>query len=51
MKKKSKIEIAREIISNLKIEMNKPRLTESARIGESRLAQTARKPAPASARP
>jgi hypothetical protein len=33
MKKKSRIEIAREIISNLKREMDKPRLTESVRQG------------------
>jgi hypothetical protein len=33
MKKKSRIEIAREIISNVKREMDKPRLTESVRQG------------------
>lgn len=33
MKKKSRIEIAREIISSLKIEMQRPRLTESVRSG------------------
>jgi hypothetical protein len=31
MKKRTKIEIAREIIANLKIEMQAPRLTESVR--------------------
>jgi hypothetical protein len=31
MKKKSRIEIARNIISNVKREMQKPRLTESVR--------------------
>jgi len=39
MKKKSRIEIAREIISNLKIEMQRPRLTASVR--ESLSAQAA----------
>jgi len=33
MKKKSRIEIAREIISSVKKEMDKPRLTESVRKG------------------
>jgi len=33
MKKKSRIEIAREIVSRVKEEMNKPRLAESVRIG------------------
>jgi hypothetical protein len=33
MKKKSRIEIAREIISRVKREMDKPRLTESVRRG------------------
>jgi hypothetical protein len=33
MKKKSRIEIAREIISNVKREMDRPRLTESVRQG------------------
>jgi hypothetical protein len=33
MKKRTKIEIAREIIANLKIEMQAPRLTESVRNG------------------
>jgi hypothetical protein len=37
MKKKSRIEMAREIISSLKREMDKPRLTESVRNGESSL--------------
>jgi hypothetical protein len=32
-KKKSKIDIAREIIANLQVEMNKPRVTESVRNG------------------
>jgi hypothetical protein len=32
-KKKSKIDMAREIIANLQIEMNKPRVTESVRNG------------------
>jgi hypothetical protein len=35
--KKSRIEIAREIISRVKREMNMPRLTESVRNGESGL--------------
>jgi|NGEPerStandDraft_6_1074524.scaffolds.fasta_scaffold160761_2 hypothetical protein len=38
MKKKSRIEIAREIISRVKREMDMPRLTESVRNGESTLA-------------
>ena len=33
MKKKSRIEMAREIIANLKVEMQRPRLTESVRRG------------------
>ena len=33
MKKKSRIEIAREIISRVKKEMDQPRLTESIRKG------------------
>jgi hypothetical protein len=32
-KKKSKIDIAREIIANLHVEMNRPRVTESVRNG------------------
>jgi hypothetical protein len=32
-KKKSKIDIAREIIANLQVEMNRPRVTESVRNG------------------
>jgi hypothetical protein len=35
MKKANRIEIAKEIISRLKLEMNKPRLTESVRNGQS----------------
>jgi hypothetical protein len=41
MKKKSRIEIAREIIASLKKEMNKPRLTESVRNGEGDLSTPA----------
>ena len=33
MKKKSRIEIAREIVSFVRREMNRPRLTESVRNG------------------
>jgi hypothetical protein len=33
MKKKSRIEMAREIIANLRREMDRPRLTESVRNG------------------
>jgi hypothetical protein len=33
MKKKSRIEMAREIIANLRREMDRPRLTESVRDG------------------
>jgi hypothetical protein len=32
-KKKSKIDVAREIIQNLQVEMNRPRVTESVRNG------------------
>jgi len=48
MKKKSRIEIAREIISSVKREMDKPRLTESVRKGFR--AQAAEKPDARSAR-
>jgi hypothetical protein len=37
MKKKTRIEMAREIIARVKREMDKPRLTESVRNGESGL--------------
>jgi hypothetical protein len=43
MKKKSRIEMAREIISNLKREMDQPRLTESVRRGETSLTPQAAK--------
>jgi hypothetical protein len=33
MKKKSRIEMAREIIANLRREMDRPRMTESVRNG------------------
>jgi len=33
MKKKSRVEIAREIIANIRREMDRPRLTESVRNG------------------
>ena len=46
MKKKSRIEMAREIISRVKREMDRPRLTESVRNGESGLtAQAVKGPA------
>jgi hypothetical protein len=41
MKKKSRLEIAREIIASVKKEMDKPRLTESVRNGESSLSTPA----------
>ena len=51
MKKKSRIEIAREIISRVKREMDQPRLTESVRNGFSAQAAPAvEKPAARSAR-
>ena len=51
MKKKSRIEIAREIISRVKREMDQPRLTESVRNGlRARSALAVEKPAPRSAR-
>jgi hypothetical protein len=51
MKKKSRIEIAREIVSSVRREMDKPRLTESVRNGFSaRAAPTVEKPAARSAR-
>jgi hypothetical protein len=51
MKKKSRIEIAREIISSIKREMDQPRLTESVRNGFSaQAAPTVEKPATCSAR-
>jgi hypothetical protein len=42
MKKKSRIEIARDIVSYVTREMNKPRLTESVRNGLSVHASPAR---------
>jgi hypothetical protein len=51
MKKKSRIEMAREIISRVKREMDRPRLTESVRNGESGLtAQAVKGPAARSVR-
>ena len=51
MKKKSRIEIARKIISRVKREMDQPRLTESVRNGFSaQAAQAVEKPAARSAR-
>jgi hypothetical protein len=51
MKKKSRIEIAREIVSSVKREMDKPRLTESVRNELSaQAAQSAEKPNARSAR-
>jgi len=51
MKKKSQIEIEREIVSRVKREMDQPRLTESVRNGFSAPAAPAvKKPAAASAR-
>jgi len=38
MKKKSRIEVAREIIANLRREMDRPRLTEPVRSGLSKQA-------------
>jgi hypothetical protein len=50
MKKKSRIEIARDIVSYVKREMDKPRLTESVRKGFSaQTAQNNEKPAASSA--
>jgi hypothetical protein len=50
MKKKSQIEIEKKIVSRVKREMDKPRLTESVRNGFSvQAASTAEKPAPHSA--
>ena len=40
MKKKSRIEIAREIVSYVKREMDKPRLTESVRNASMALSAT-----------
>jgi hypothetical protein len=49
MKKKSRTERGKEIISSVKREMDKPRLTESVRNGERRLSErAARAPACAS---
>jgi hypothetical protein len=45
MKKKSRIEIEREIVSRVKREMDKPRLTESVRNG------FGAQPAPATEKP
>jgi hypothetical protein len=51
MKKKSRIEIAREIVSSVKREMDKPRLTESVRKGfSSQAAPSGEKPNARSAR-
>ncbi len=51
MKKKSRIEIERKIVSRVKREMDRPRLTESVRNGFSALAARAvEKPASRSAR-
>ena len=51
MKKKSRIEIERKIVSRVKREMDQPRLTESVRNGFSaQAAPTAEKPAPRAAR-
>jgi hypothetical protein len=51
MKKKSRIEIARDIVSSVKREMDKPRLTESVRKGFSaQAAPSAEKPNARSAR-
>jgi hypothetical protein len=43
MKKKSRIQIASQIIAQLKREMQEPRLTESVRIGMSQQAGPGRK--------
>jgi hypothetical protein len=52
MKKKSRIEIEGEIVSRVKREMDKPRLTESVRNGLSAQAlQEMKKPDSRSARP
>jgi hypothetical protein len=51
MKKKNHIEIERKIVSRVKMEMEKPRLTESVRQGFSaQAASAAEKPAVRSAR-
>jgi hypothetical protein len=51
MKKKSQIEIERRIVSRVKREMDKPRLTESVRNGfRAQAALTVEKPAVRSAR-
>jgi hypothetical protein len=51
MKKKSRIEIERKIVTRVKSEMDKPRLTESVRNGLSdQAAPTAEKPVARSAR-
>jgi hypothetical protein len=51
MKKKSRIEMARDIVSYVRREMDRPRLTESVRNGLSATAaQAAEKPAAISAR-
>lgn len=44
MKKNSRIEMAREIIANVRREMDRPRLTESVRIGTNRAALAAAAP-------
>ena len=51
MKKKSRIEIERKIVTRVKMEMDKPRLTESVRNGFSaQAAPVVEKPATHSAR-
>jgi hypothetical protein len=51
MKEKSRIEIERQIISRVKREMDKPRLTESVRNGfRAQAAPAVKKPAVRSAR-
>ena len=51
MKKKSRIEIERKIVSRVKREMDQPRLTESVRNGFSaQVAPAVEKPAASSAR-
>jgi hypothetical protein len=52
MKKKSRIEMARDIVSYVKREMDRPRLTESVRNGlNATAAPITEKPAAISARP
>ena len=47
-KKKSRIEMARDIIASVRKEMDRPRLTESVRNGNSSLSKPASKKAAAS---